>query len=87
MSFIVGNRADSWLTRYPHHPHHRAANPDGKNVPELPEYEATELTGATIGGPSGHTTFSDEWDDYTSTETGIDYWAGAFFTAAYLIKH
>lgn len=86
MSFVVGNKVDGWLTRYPLHPHHRAANPDGKNVPELPAYEATELTGATIGGPSGHTTFSDEWDDYTSTETGIDYWAGAFFTAAYLIK-
>jgi hypothetical protein len=86
MSFVVGNAEDNWLTRYPRHPHHRAANPDGMNVPELTTYEATELTGATIGGPSAHTTFSDRWDDYTSTETGIDYWAGTFFTAAYFIK-
>lgn len=86
MSFVVGNAADDWLTRYPQHPHHRAANPDGKNVPELPMYDATELTGGIIGGPSGHTTFSDQWDDYTSTETGIDYWAGTFFTAAYFVK-
>jgi len=86
MSFVVGNKADGWLTRYPQHPHHRAANPDGKNVPELPIYAATELTGATIGGPSAHTKFSDAWDDYTSTETGIDYWAGTFLTAAYLAR-
>jgi endoglucanase len=86
MSFVVGNKADNWLTKYPLHPHHRAANPDGANVPELGAYTATELTGGTIGGPSAHTTFSDRWDDYTSTETGIDYWAGTFFTAAYLAQ-
>jgi len=83
MSFVVGNKEDNWLSKYPQSPHHRAANPEGENVPELPAYEATELTGGTIGGPSGHTEFSDLWSDYTSTETGIDYWAGTFFTAAY----
>jgi hypothetical protein len=86
MSFVAGNKADGWLTKYPLHPHHRAANPDGANVPELPAYTATELTGATIGGPSAHTAYSDRWDDYTSTESGIDYWAGTFFTAAYFAK-
>ncbi len=86
MSFVVGNSWDDWLTKYPLHPHHRAANPDGTNVPELQPYAATELTGATIGGPSAHTKFSDAWDDYVSTETGIDYWAGTFFTAAFFAK-
>lgn len=86
MSFVVGNRQDGWLTKYPQHPHHRAANPDGKNVPELPTYPATELTGATIGGPKSHTDFSDYWEDYQATETGIDYWAGTLITAAYLAK-
>ncbi len=86
MSFVVGNKNDGWLTKYPLHPHHRAANPDGANVPELSAYAATELTGGTIGGPNAHTTFSDRWDDYVSTETGIDYWAGTFFTAAGLAQ-
>jgi hypothetical protein len=72
MSFVVGNAADGWLTKYPQHPQHRAANLDGKNVPELDMYEPAELTGATIGGPSWPTEFSDRWDDYTSTEPGID---------------
>ena len=86
MSFIIGNQQDGWLTRYPQHPHHRAANPDGENVPELPPYPATELTGATIGGPKAHTDFSDRWDDYVATETGVDYWAGTLITAAYFAK-
>lgn len=86
MSFIIGNQQDGWLTRYPQHPHHRAANPDGENVPELPSYTATELTGATIGGPKAHTDFSDRWDDYVATETGVDYWAGTLITAAYFAK-
>jgi len=86
MSFIIGNQQDGWLTRYPQHPHHRAANPDGENVPELLSYPATELTGATIGGPKSHTDFSDRWDDYVATETGVDYWAGTLITAAYFAK-
>ncbi len=86
MSFIIGNQQDGWLTRYPQHPHHRAANPDGENVPELPSYPATELTGATIGGPKSHTDFSDYWEDYQATETGVDYWAGTLVTAAYFAK-
>jgi len=86
MSFIIGSQQDGWLTRYPQHPHHRAANPDGENVPELPSYPATELTGATIGGPKSHTDFSDRWDDYVATETGVDYWAGTLITAAYFAK-
>ena len=86
LSFVIGNSADGWLTKYPQHPHHRAANPDGKNVPELPPYPATELTGATIGGPKSHTDFSDRWDDYVATETGVDYWAGTVITAAYFAK-
>ncbi|MEN3013230.1 MAG: glycoside hydrolase family 9 protein [Endomicrobiia bacterium] len=86
MSFIVGNKQDGWLTRYPQHPHHRAANPDGENVPELPTYQATELTGATIGGPKSHTDFSDRWNDYVATETGVDYWAGTLVTVAYFAK-
>jgi|GEM_PF-2893195 len=86
LSFVVGNKQDSWLTKYPEHPHHRAANPDGENIPDLDTYPATELTGATIGGPESHTVFNDIWDQYRSTETGIDYWAGTFFTAAYLLR-
>lgn len=86
MSFIIGNKQDGWLTRYPQHPHHRAANPDGENVQELPSYSATELTGATIGGPKSHTDFSDYWEDYQATETGVDYWAGTLVTAAYFAK-
>lgn len=86
MSFVIGNKQDGWLTKYPQHPHHRAANPDGENVPELPTYQATELTGATIGGPKSHTDFSDYWEDYQATETGVDYWAGTLITAAYFAK-
>lgn len=86
LSFVVGNKQDGWLTRYPEHPHHRAANPEGDNVPELAAYPVTELTGATIGGPESHTEFTDVWDRYQSTETGIDYWAGTFFTASYFAE-
>ena len=86
MSFVIGSQSDDWLTYYPQHPHHAAVNPEGVNVQGLPPYQPIELTGATIGGPTGHTEFVDRWDNYYATESGVDYWVGLVITSAYLAK-
>ncbi|MCX7905599.1 MAG: glycoside hydrolase family 9 protein, partial [Elusimicrobiales bacterium] len=86
MSFIIGNKKEGWLTRYPQHPHHAAANPEGQNVLYSIKYDFVELTGALIGGPLQHTSFDDRWDNYKETEAGVDYWAPLVLLSAYFAK-
>ncbi|NLB64316.1 MAG: glycoside hydrolase [Fibrobacter sp.] len=65
----VGDKNDA-------HPHHRSANPEGKNVPGAP-YKYRPPTGALYGGiPAGGTNSmvpaSMSWEDYHLSETCID---------------
>ena len=54
------------------HPHHRAANPEGKNVPGA-FYEYRPPVGAFQGGYMPTTSlYSEFYDDYHHSETGID---------------
>jgi hypothetical protein len=54
------------------HPHHRAANPEGKNVPGA-FYKYVPPVGALQGGYLPTTALYDEnWSDYQHSETGID---------------
>ncbi len=54
------------------HPHHRAANPEGKNVPGA-FYRYRPPVGALQGGFMPTTSLYDEfWSDYFHSETGID---------------
>ncbi|MCX7725847.1 MAG: glycoside hydrolase family 9 protein, partial [Chitinispirillaceae bacterium] len=54
------------------HPHHRAANPEGKNVPGA-FYRYRPPVGALQGGYMPTTALYDEfWADYFHSETGID---------------
>lgn len=57
------------------HPHHRAANPEGKNVPGA-FYRYCPPVGALQGGfkPSatGTSLYSEHYDEYHNSETGID---------------
>jgi hypothetical protein len=56
------------------HPHHRAANPEGKNVPGA-FYKYCPPVGALQGGykPSNtDNTYSEFWGEYHNSETGID---------------
>lgn len=57
------------------HPHHRAANPEGKNVPGA-FYQYIPPVGALQGGykplASGPNLYSEHYDDYFHSETGID---------------
>jgi hypothetical protein len=54
------------------HPHHRAANPEGKNV-RVAFYKYVPPAGALQGGYMPTATLYDEfWADYHHSETGID---------------
>jgi len=56
------------------HPHHRAANPEGKNVPGA-FYGYRPPVGALAGAVSPMTqggVYEEHYDDYFKTETGID---------------
>ena len=54
------------------HPHHRAANPEGKNVPGA-FYSYYPPVGALQGGYIPTTSlYSEHYDDYMHSETGID---------------
>lgn len=55
------------------HPHHRAANPEGKNVPGA-FYSYVPPVGALQGGfkPSAANIYSEHYDEYHNSETGID---------------
>jgi len=54
------------------HPHNRAANPDGYNAGGLP-YEYKCPRGALMGGMFPGQTLEDNYEDYTKTETCIDF--------------
>ncbi len=73
ISFLMG-AGDKNLN----HPHNRAANPDGYNAGGLP-YEYKCPRGALMGGAAPHKILLDDWNDYTATETCID------FSAQFLI--
>ena len=71
VSFIlgVGDKNDA-------HPHHRAANPEGKNMPGA-SYKYNPPTGALFGGVTPGITNSwvpdnKSWEDYHLSETCID---------------
>ncbi|MFA6835785.1 MAG: glycoside hydrolase family 9 protein [Fibrobacteraceae bacterium] len=71
VSFIlgVGDKNDA-------HPHHRAANPEGKNTPGA-NYKYNPPTGALFGGvaPGGTNSWvpsNKSWEDYHLSETCID---------------
>lgn len=57
------------------HPHHRAANPEGKNVPGA-FYQYIPPVGALQGGykptPSGPNLYDEHFNEYFHSETGID---------------
>ena len=67
LSFIMGAG-----TRNENHPHNRAANPDGYNATAMP-YEYKCPKGALMGGSAPNKTLKDDWNDYTATETCIDF--------------
>ena len=80
-SYIVG-----YGSKYPKHPHHRAANgytyADSGNLKEAKNL----LLGALVGGPSTMGDFyADDAQDYTASEVGIDYNAGFVGAVAGLI--
>ncbi len=54
------------------HPHNRASNPDGYNAGGLP-YEYKCPRGALMGGMFPGQTLEDNYEDYTKTETCIDF--------------
>ncbi len=73
----VGDKSDN-------HPHHRAANPEGKNMPGA-GYSYKPPVGALFGGvpPEGDNEWTPStlsWEDYFKSETCID--ATAMFLAA-----
>ncbi|MBO7412732.1 MAG: glycoside hydrolase family 9 protein [Fibrobacter sp.] len=79
ISFLigVGDKSDN-------HPHHRGANPEGKNMPGA-GYRYTPPTGAIFGGvpPEGNNEWIPStlsWEDYFKSETCID--GTAMFLAA-----
>lgn len=80
-SYIIG-----YGSKYPKHPHHRAANgytyADSGNLREAKNL----LLGALVGGPSSFgDNYTDNAQDYTASEVGIDYNAGFVGAVAGLI--
>lgn len=79
MNMILGvNKLDvSWLmgvgTKNPNHPHHRAANPEGRNVPGA-LYPYRVPVGALYGGirPTTTDVMDDMFSDYHKTEVCLD---------------
>ena len=85
ISFIygVGDKNDA-------HPHHRASNPEGTNVPGSP-YPYKVPTGAFLGGikPGGTNSFVPKtmsWEDYEKSEVCIDA-SATFLGAVSLVAH
>lgn len=85
ISFLigVGDKSDN-------HPHHRAANPEGKNMPGA-GYKYNPPTGAIFGGvpPEGDNEWIPDnrsWEDYFKSETCIDGTAMFLAAAATAIK-
>ncbi len=69
------------------HPHHRAANPEGKNVPGA-FYRYVPPVGALQGGYSPETSvYEEHYDDYHHSEIGIDGSAVTIFAVTALAKN
>ena len=69
----------------PQHPHNRAANPDGYNAGGAP-YQYRCPKGALMGGRDPNRTLIEDWEQYTSTETCIDFSAQFLFPAQSLAE-
>ncbi len=67
ISFIMGT-GDKNLQ----HPHNRAANPEGYNAGGLP-YAYKSPKGALMGGCKPEAILIDDWEQFTNTETCIDF--------------
>lgn len=67
------------------HPHNRASNPDGYNAGGIP-YEYRCPIGALMGGRDPNMTLLDDWNEYTATETCIDFSAQFLFPAQSLAQ-
>ena len=71
------------------HPHHRAANPEGKNVPGA-FYQYIPPVGALQGGykpsASASNLYSEHFDDWMHSETGIDGTTNIFMPVLGLAK-
>lgn len=81
MSFLMGS-GDKNLQ----HPHNRASNPDGYNAGGFP-YEYTKPLGALMGGCKPDDMLIDFWEDYTVTETCIDFATTMILPAQMLAKN
>jgi len=69
----------------PQHPHNRSANPDGYNAGGAP-YQYRCPKGALMGGRDPNRTLIEDWEQYTSTETCIDFSAQFLFPAQSLAE-
>jgi len=67
ISFIMGAG-----DKNENHPHNRSANPDGYNAGGMP-YDYKCPRGALMGGSAPTKVLKDDWNDYTATETCIDF--------------
>lgn len=83
MSYVIG-----YGSKYPTKPHHRAANgyQGYANNNNLKEAKYV-LTGALVGGPGNGDSYSNNANQYTETEVGIDYNAGLVMALAGLITN
>ena len=68
ISFLMGIG-----TRNLNHPHHRTANPDGRNVSSVSWPYRTPIGALTSGASPSADTLKDLWLDYTSTEACLDF--------------
>lgn len=74
MSFLTGIGS-----RNLNHPHHSAANPEGRNIPAT-NWQRRAPVGALMGGGRPETPLlRDEWEKYDNSESCID------FTASFLV--
>ena len=80
ISFVMGTGEKN-----ENHPHNRASNPDGYNAGGIP-YEYRCPIGALMGGRNPNLTLLDDWNDYTATETCIDFSAQLLFPAQSLAQ-
>lgn len=80
ISFLMGAG-----TKNLQHPHHRASNPEGYNAGGIP-YEYRTPKGALMGGAVPGALLKDEWEDYTVTETCIDFTGQMLVPAQYLAE-
>ena len=69
----------------PQHPHNRAANPDGYNAGGMP-YKYKCPTGALMGGREPTKPLVEDWSEFVSTETCIDFSSQFLFPAQSLAE-